>query len=202
MTALKDLISRARQLQSEGHSTGQIADELCLSADTVTWLLTRREGEEAPEDVHIDWTAVSSNADLLAGIAMMLRLRHEHAVADGQRQPAGEPEVVVGIAISGIPLATIIAVEEGLKLAVYHPAKHTPGSQIGSLSGNFAQISGRRCIIVDDVITSGKTMRETISYLRRHNATPLSIWTIFDKQRLREIDGVPVESLFGISRIG
>ncbi|MGC9435265.1 MAG: orotate phosphoribosyltransferase-like protein [Methanomicrobiales archaeon] len=202
MTSLEDLIARAKQLQGDGHSTGQIADELSLSAETVTWLLTQKEGEEAPKDVHIDWTAVSCNAELLAEIALMLRLHHERAVEESRREASGPPEVVVGIALSGVPLATIIAVEEGLKLGVYHPAKHSPGTQVGSLSGNFAQLGGKRCIIVDDVITSGRTMKETIDYLRRHHAIPLSIWTIFDKRGLREVDGIPVETLFGVSRIG
>ncbi len=32
-------------------------------------------------------------------------------------------EVIVGISLSGIPLATVIAVQEAAKLAIYHPAK-------------------------------------------------------------------------------
>ncbi|HMK15837.1 MAG TPA: phosphoribosyltransferase family protein, partial [Methanomicrobiales archaeon] len=71
----------------------------------------------------------------------------------------------------------------------------------GSLAGNFSPVNGEGCIIVDDVITSGKTLREAVEYLRSHGATPLAIRVIFDKRGLREIDGVPVQALFRVSRL-
>jgi len=111
-------------------------------------------------------------------------------------------DVIVGIALSGIPLATLIAVQETAQLAIYHPAKQNQSDHpTGSISGNFASISSRRCIIVDDVITSGNTMKEVVKYLKKHNATPVAIWVIFDKRGIKDIDGVPVYSLFKISRI-
>jgi len=200
MSSLDDLIARAKVLLSEGHSPGQIADELSLSMETVTWLLTQAKGgSAAPKAVHIDWTAVSSQAPLLDGIAQMLLNRYYTAQKD-DGSPAAD--VIVGIALSGIPLATIISAQEAAKLAIYHPAKqNTSAHPVGSISGNFAPISDQRCIIVDDVITSGNTMREVVKYLKKHGATPVAIWVIFDKRGIRDIDGVPVYSLFTISRI-
>jgi len=202
MSSLEDLIGRAKLLLSEGHSPGQIADELSLSMETVTWLLTQGKGSEAPKDVHIDWTAVSSSAPLLEETALML-LRRYYNEKDPAREPAGGcAGVIVGIALSGIPLATIIAAQEDAKLAIYNPAKQSQSDHpVGSVSGNFAQIAGERCIIVDDVITSGKTMGEVIKYLKKHGATPAAILVIFDKRGIRDIEGVPVFSLFRISRI-
>jgi orotate phosphoribosyltransferase len=204
MSSLEELISRAKVLLSDGHSPGQIADELSLSMETVTWLLTQAKGSAAPKDVHIDWTAVSSDASLLDAIAMLLLKRYYCTAAgkgdnDDERNPA---DAVVGIALSGIPLATIIAVQENARLAIYHPAKQSTSEKpVGTISGNFAPVSGQRCIIVDDVITSGNTMREVVTYLRKHNATPMAIWVIFDKRGIRDVDGVPVYSLFKVSRI-
>ena len=201
MSSLDDLIARAKVLLSEGHSPGQIADELSLSMETVTWLLTQAKGGSAAptKDVHIDWTAVSSQAPLLDGIAQMLLNRYYTAQKDGESPAA---DVIVGIALSGIPLATIISVQEAAKLAIYHPAKqNTSAHPVGSISGNFAAIGDQRCIIVDDVITSGNTMREVIKYLKKHGAVPVAIWVIFDKRGIRDIDGVPVYSLFTISRL-
>ncbi len=45
MSSLDELIRRAKELLSEGHSPGQIADELSLSMETVTWLLTQAKGD-------------------------------------------------------------------------------------------------------------------------------------------------------------
>jgi orotate phosphoribosyltransferase len=199
MSSLDDLISRAKVLLGEGHSPGQIADELSLSMETVTWLLTQAKGTAAPKDVHIDWTAVSSQAPLLEETAQMLMSRY---YLSGEAGEPGSAEVIVGIALSGIPLATIIAVQEAAQLAIYHPAKqNTSDRPTGSFSGNFAAVTGQRCIIVDDTITSGNTMREVVKYLKKHNAVPVAIWVIFDKRGIKDVDGVPVYSLFKISRI-
>ncbi|MCX6686067.1 MAG: orotate phosphoribosyltransferase-like protein [Methanoregula sp.] len=202
MSSLDDLIGRAKLLLSEGHSPGQIADELSLSMETITWLLTQAKGAAAPKDVHIDWSAVSSSATLLEKTALMLlNLYHadKNIPVEALSRDAG---VIVGIALSGIPLATVIAVQEDAKLAIYHPAKqNTSERPVGSISSNFAPVSGERCIIVDDVITSGTTMKEVVKYLKKHGATPVAIWVIFDKRGIKDVEGVPVYSLFKISRI-
>jgi orotate phosphoribosyltransferase len=200
MSSLDDLISRAKVLLAEGHSPGQIADELSLSMETVTWLLTQAKGTAAPKDVHIDWTAVSSQGPLLEETAQMLMSRYYLSSPEASESPSAE--VIVGIALSGIPLATIIAVQEAAQLAIYHPAKqNTSDKPTGSFSGNFAAVGGRRCIIVDDTITSGNTMREVVKYVKKHNAIPVAIWVIFDKRGIKDVDGIPVFSLFKISRI-
>jgi orotate phosphoribosyltransferase len=201
MSSLDDLIGRAKMLLADGHSPGQIADELSLSMETVTWLLTQAKGTAAPKDVHIDWTAVSSQAPLLEETAQMLLSRY-YLAQNGENAEYPAAGVIVGIALSGIPLATLIAVQEAAKLAIYHPAKQSQNERpTGSISGNFAGIGGERCIIVDDTITSGNTMREVVKYLKKHNAEPVAIWVIFDKRGIKDVDGVPVYSLFKISRI-
>ncbi|HUK38178.1 MAG TPA: orotate phosphoribosyltransferase-like protein [Methanomicrobiales archaeon] len=200
MSSLDDLVRRARQLHAEGHSQSQISDELNLSMETVTYLLMKEREGAVPKDVLIDWTSVSGRADLLDDLA---------ALMVGQSRPQGgvtgegpSPSAVVGIALSGVPLATLIALQEGLNLAVYFPSRHSVADPpVGSLSGNFAPVNGEACVIVDDVITSGKTLTEAVDYLRGHGATPVAIWVIFDKRGVREIDGVPVQALFRVSRL-
>jgi orotate phosphoribosyltransferase len=191
MSSLDDLIGRAKMLLAEGHSPGQIADELSLSMETVTWLLTQAKGTSAPKDVQIDWSAVSSQAPLLEETALML-LRHYYQDQGSESVSSPAAEVVVGIAISGIPLATLIAVQEAAQLSIYHPTKQNQSAKpMGSISGNFAPVSGKRCIIVDDVITSGKTMQEVVKYLKKHDAVPVAIWVIFDKRGIKDVEGVP-----------
>src|SRR4030042_4856423 len=103
MSSLDDLINRAKMLLAEGHSPGQIADELSLSMETVTWLLTQVKGTAAPKDVHIDWTAVSSSAPLLEETALMMLQRYYGDQPDEDiSSPAGG--VIAGIALPGIPM--------------------------------------------------------------------------------------------------
>jgi orotate phosphoribosyltransferase len=162
--------------------------------------MKEKEGA-VPKDVLIDWTSVSGRADLLDDLAALMVGRSRSPPGEeGNEGP--EPTAVVGIALSGVPLATLIGLQGGLRFAVYYPSRHSTATPpAGSLSGNFAPVNGEACIIVDDVITSGKTLMEAVDYLRGHGANPLAIWVIFDKRGLKEIDGVPVKSLFRVSRL-
>ncbi|HVN66691.1 MAG TPA: orotate phosphoribosyltransferase-like protein, partial [Methanomicrobiales archaeon] len=135
MSSLDDLIHRARKLHAEGHSPSQISDELNLSMETVTYLLMTEKDGAVPKDVLIDWTPVSGRADLLDDLAALMIGRARSP--EGSEEEAGpEPTAVVGIALSGVPLATLIALQEGLKLAVYYPSRHsTADPPSGSLAG-------------------------------------------------------------------
>ncbi len=202
MSSLDDLIKKAQHLRSEGHSQGQIADELSLSMETITWLLTREPGGIIPKDVCIDWTPVSSNARLLSHSAEMLSVLYQSPQSYRTEQEH-RIDTVIGIAVSGIPLATVIAVNEDIRLAIYHPAKHSVSEHpLGSMSGNFSlPMGGNRCLVIDDVITSGNTLRDVIAYLKKNGATPVACCVLFDKRGISEIDGVPIYSLYAISRI-
>ncbi|MDH7592969.1 MAG: orotate phosphoribosyltransferase-like protein [Methanomicrobiales archaeon] len=203
MTDLEELIKKAKYLLSEGHSPGQIADELSLSMETVTWLLTQERGTKVPKDMLIDWTPVATHAANLNELALMLIQRYYQERGGKEYSEERGGEVILGIALSGIPLATLIALQEEARLGIYYPSKHAIGeSPKGSISGNFAQVAGERVIVVDDVITSGKTLAEVVGYLRSHGATPLAILVLFDKKGLREVEGVPVYPLFRITRLG
>jgi len=207
MSSLDELATRAKELFAEGHSAGQIADELSLSSETITYLLTKSTNKKltAPKDVHIDWTKVSSDAVLLSGISSMMlhnfeKNHHDEGCDCDDECDCCDIDAVIGIDLSGVPIATLMATENGIDLAVYHPSKHS-SEGTGSISANFAKITGKRCLIVDDCITTGNTLNEIVAYLRRHKAVPAGICVLFDKRGLKEIDGVPVYSLFTIKRI-
>ena len=205
MSSLDELIGKAKLLHAEGHSPSQIADELSLSMETVTWLLTQQKDSEAPKDIHINWTVIGGNADMLRDAALLLLKRYYYGEAEARDCTLTDipaPDLVVGVAHSGIPLATIIAAEEGAQFTMYHPKKHAQGDNpVGSMSGNFAPVQGRHCLIIDDVITSGNTVTDAIGNLRNHGAVPEAVCVLFNKKNIREIDGVPVFSLFQVSRI-
>ena len=206
MSSLEELITKARLLHSEGRSTSQISDELSLSAETVTWLLTQeKSGRDVPRDVLIDWSSISCDSTNLCLAANMMAQRYYFA-----REQAGLsggegiafPEVVIGLAHSGIPLATLIAGNEGAMFSMYHPRKHAQGeSPAGSLNSSFAGVSNRSCLIVDDVVTTGNTITEAIEYIKKHGGEPVGIVVLFDKRGLKEISGVPLYSLVKVERI-
>jgi orotate phosphoribosyltransferase len=71
----------------------------------------------------------------------------------------------------------------------------------GNLSANFSDVKDKECIIIDDVVTSGRTLEETVEYLDEHGAKINAIAVLIDKKGTDEIAGVPVVSLLKVIRV-
>ena len=197
----EELIKKAYELRSRGFTTGEIADELNVSKDTARWLILQvtgkkieTEAQKAPVDFAIDWKNLgSSSARMMNVSAAMADLALEF----------GDVEVVVGITVSGVPFATMMAEIIDANITVFHPIKHRKEEDArGAISSNFASVEGKKVVIVDDVITSGRTVNEAINVLKDLGANPLCVVVLIDKKGIEEIEGVPVKSLIRVSRLG
>ncbi|MGX8694686.1 MAG: orotate phosphoribosyltransferase-like protein [Methanobrevibacter sp.] len=199
------LIQKAQELRQHGFTTGEIADELNVSMDTARWLTLQKPTEEktdAPTDFAINWKSIGGNS---------ARLRYVSSALSDMTLNHDEAEVVCGIAVSGVPFATMMAdvLEDmtGLEtsLAIFHPNKHRKDNDEtddeGTISTNFGTVEGKKVVIVDDVITSGKTAREVIHTVRDLGGEPICVTVLIDKAGLSEIEEVPVESLIKVSRL-
>lgn len=199
------LIQKAQELRQHGFTTGEIADELNVSMDTARWLTLQKPTEvkaDAPTDFAINWKSIGGNA---------ARLRYVASALSDMTLIHGEGEVVCGIAVSGIPFATMMSdlLEEmtgvDTSLAIFHPHKHRKDNDKsddeGTISTNFGSVEGKKVVIVDDVITSGKTAREVIHTVKDLGGEPLCVVVLIDKAGLSEIEDVPIESLIKVSRI-
>ncbi len=195
------LIEKAFELRNRGFTTGEIADELNVSKDTARWLIlqgtdkTKEQSEEkAPLDFAINWNSLGGSSTRMSYVSA--------AMADMALQH-GDVEVVVGITVSGIPFATMMAEILDADMAVFHPIKHRKEKEAkGAVSSNFASVEGKKLIIVDDVITSGGTIGEAINVFKSLGAEPLAAVVLIDKKGLQEVEKVPVESLIRVSRLG
>ncbi len=197
MKDINNLIHRATEMKSNGMHSGQIADELNLSRETVTWILahsSERKELRVPKDLSIDWSSIGESSYRLRCIS--------DAMVDMVIDDVGDPaniDVVIGIAVSGIPLASIVANELAAKLAIFHPNKQLLGIETtdakGIFSQNFADVEESTCVIIDDVITTGRTLTETIRQLTDMGARPAAVAVIVDKIGQSTIEGVPVYSL-------
>jgi orotate phosphoribosyltransferase len=209
MKNVDDLIASAAELADRGLSKGEIADELNVSRETASWLVERSGAAtkpeapavepEGPDDIHVDWNAIGSGGKRLTYIG--------RALADLLTESNDPAEVTVGIEKAGVPLATAVSRELETSLGSYAPAKHQwEEGDIDDLGGgfsrNFAQVSGKRCFIVDDTVTSGTTLKETIESIHAEGGDPVACVVIVDKQGVEEIDGVPVYSLINVVRVG
>lgn len=198
------LINKAQELREHGFTTGEIADELNVSMDTARWLTLQKaeEKSEAPVDFAINWKSIGGNST---------RLNYVSGALSDMALSHGEVDTIVGIAVSGVPFATVMAdlIEDmtGLdtSLAIYHPNKHRKDVDAtdneGTISTNFGAVEGKKVVIVDDVITSGKTAREVIHTVKDLGGEPTCVTVLIDKAGLSEIEGIPVESLIKVSRL-
>jgi orotate phosphoribosyltransferase len=211
MKNVDDLIASAAELADRGLSKGEIADELNVSRETASWLV-ERSGAPAPDttaepdresggphDIHVDWSAIGRDSKRITDVG--------RAMADLLSKEGEEVDLTIGIEKAGAPLATVVAQELDTDLGSYAPAKHQwDEGDIeelgGSFSRNFAQIRNRECFVVDDTITSGTTMRETIDSIREEGGDPVACVVLVDKQGVESIDGVPVFSLIDVVRVG
>ncbi|MDY6765372.1 MAG: orotate phosphoribosyltransferase-like protein, partial [Halobacteria archaeon] len=107
---------------------------------------------------------------------------------------------------AGTPIASLVAKELECELAEYTPRKQKwEGDEYseltGSFSRNFAGVEGKRCVIVDDVITSGTTMTETIRFVEENGGEPISAAVIANKSDETVIDGVNINFLVQVIRV-
>ena len=208
MKNVDDLIEGARELSERGFSKGEIADELNVSRETASWLVERSDGtaktttEPEPSgapDIHVDWSALGRDSSRLAYAG--------RAMADLLSKQGESVDLTVGIEKAGTPLATVVARELDTDIAAYAPRKHQwEEGDIeeleGTFSRNFADIRDRECYVVDDTITSGTTMRETIESIRDRGGEPVACVVLVDKQGVEELLDVPVYSLIQAIRVG
>lgn len=212
MKNVDDLIDDAAELAQRGLSKGEIADELNVSRETASWLVERSgaqptddadsddaTGPSGPQDIHVDWSAIGRDSTRLTHVG--------RAMADLLAKEGEEVDLTVGIEKAGTPLATTIARELDTDMAAYAPAKHqwNEGDIYdvgGGFSRNFATIRGRECYIVDDTVTSGTTLTETVEAVQAEGGDPKACVVIVDKQGLDEVAGVPVYSLINVVGVG
>ncbi|PSP85661.1 orotate phosphoribosyltransferase-like protein [Halobacteriales archaeon QS_1_68_17] len=208
MKNIDDLMDSAAELAERGLSKGEIADELNVSRETASWLVersgksttpTRSAPAGGPHDIHVDWSAVGRDSARLSQVGT--------AMADLLSKQGEDVDLTIGIEKAGAPLATVVARELDTDLGTYAPAKHQwDDGDIddlgGSFSRNFAAIRDRECYVVDDTITSGTTMTETIGAIREEGGDPVAACVLVDKQGVGQIEGVPVYSLVQVIRVG
>lgn len=122
-------------------------------------------------------------------------------------------DMLFGPAYKGIPLATATAValaQRGRNLPLAFNRKEAKAhGEGGRLMG--AALSGQ-VLIVDDVITAGTAVRESLQLIREQGATPCGVLIALDRQergtdrrsaaqQLAESEGIPVISIASLDDV-
>ena len=182
---IEELKTIAKNLRKDGLNSQQIADELSLSQDTIQWLLTDSNSER-PTDVRVGWRTIGVRPARITAIGEIM--------ADVVLEEIDEVDTVVGISINGIAFAHEVAQSLDVEVAIHRNVEGEPG--LGALSNKYGQVGGgKKVVIIDDVLSSGVTMSQTISAIRNLGGEVVLALVLVNKTARNEVDDVPLRGL-------
>ena len=185
--SIEEMRALAFGLRKEGLNSQQIADELSLSQDTISWLLTEGSAGERPTDVRIGWRSIGVRPERIAAIGTIMA-----DIAD-EELGASDIDTIVGISINGISFAHEVARCLGSEYTIYRNVEGDDGH--GVLSNKYGQVSGKKVVINDDVLSSGTTLGKTIESIRAAGGEVGLAIVLINKTTRNEVDGVPLRGI-------
>jgi orotate phosphoribosyltransferase len=107
---------------------------------------TLKSGEESK--VYIDLRQIVSYPDVLKAVAEVM-----------WQQVSGEPfEVICGVPYTALPIATCVSLQQNIPMVMRRKERKEHGTK-QTIEGSFK--TGQRCLIIEDIITSGASILET-----------------------------------------
>jgi len=191
MKSIDSLVEQVMELKKNGLSESEISDELHLSVATVTWLLTRNVKEDKPPaDIKVGWKSIA----VFGGrIGLVSSLFSDIILEEMENRDTEDLDTIVGIAINGIPFATMISEQLGIELSIYRPPVSDDSK--GTFCSNYASLKGKNVVVVDDVISTGYVASSCISDLNEQGANPILMVVMVNKTPHYELEGTSVRSL-------
>lgn len=113
-----------------------------------------------------------------------------------------ETEVVAGLEMGGIPVATALSQVTGLPAAFLRKQAKTYGT---ARYAEGVPLRGRRVVLVEDVVSSGGAILDTLTMLRADGVEPVAALCVIDRQsggvESLAAAGLPLHALFRMSEI-
>ena len=185
-SSVDDIRATVEEYRSKGLNTQQIADEMSLSQTTIKWLSSGGVGsEDRPDDIRVGWRSIAVKAGRIEAISYVFCDILEEEIGD-------DVDTIVGISINGIAFAQAIGGQLDLDLAV---SRSISDDGAGHISEVFADVEGKKCVVVDDVLSGGTTMAKTVNNLRAAGAEVKLCMVLANKSHRNEIEGVPLRGL-------
>ena len=116
--------------------------------------------------------------------------------------PLDNFDLICGVPYAALPMATAMSLESYLPLIIKRKEAKQHGTK-KMIEGIFTK--GQNCLLVEDVITSGKSLLETIPEIESEGISVSDIVVVLDRQQggkeLLENKGFRVHTLFTISEV-
>ena len=104
-------------------------------------------------------------------------------------------EVVAGPTTGGILLAFEVARQLGVAAVYAERAAEASGSARREFRRGWAFRPGERVLVIDDILTTGGSVRETLAALARHPVEPVAVAVLVDRSGGQVDFGTPLVSL-------
>ena len=119
-------------------------------------------------------------------------------MADVVDEEIDEVNTIVGISLNGILFANSIADYLDVDVAIFRSVSEEGD---GHLSNKYGNVAGRKVVVVDDVLSSGETMRKTIKTLQEGGAEVVLSIVLVNKTEDNAVSGVPLRGLIRTVRV-
>jgi orotate phosphoribosyltransferase len=188
--SIDELREKVSKMIGQGLNTQQIADELSISQRTVMWLNSGAAEVDHPDDIQIGWRTIGARPNRINAIGAIM--------ADIVLEELDEVDTIVGISLNGILFANSIADQLDVDVAIFRSVSEEGD---GHLSNKYGNVAGRKVVVVDDVLSSGETMRKTIKTLQEGGAEVLLSIVLVNKTEDNAVSSVPLRGLIRTVRV-
>ena len=188
--SIDELREKVAQMTEQGLNTQQIADELSISQRTVMWLNSGAAEVDHPDDIQIGWRTIGARPNRINAIGAIM--------ADIVVEELDDVDTIVGISLNGILFANSIADQLDVDVAIFRSVSEEGD---GHLSNKYGNVAGRKVVVVDDVLSSGETMRKTIKTLQEAGAEVVLSIVLVNKTEDNAVSSVPLRGLIRTVRV-
>ena len=151
---------------------------------------TLKSGIESP--FYVDLRPLASDPKILKSLANYLL----------DMLPLDNFDLICGVPYAALPMATAMSLESYIPLIIKRKEAKQHGTK-KMIEGIFTK--GQNCLLVEDVITSGASLLETIPEIENEGISVSDIVVVLDRQQggkeLLENKGFRVHTLFTISEV-
>ncbi|WP_304342780.1 orotidine-5'-phosphate decarboxylase [Chryseobacterium koreense] len=151
---------------------------------------TLKSGIESP--FYVDLRPLASDPKILKDLANYLL----------EMLPLDNFDLICGVPYAALPMATAMSLESYIPLIMKRKEAKSHGTK-KLIEGIFSK--GQNCLLVEDVITSGKSLLETIPEIENEGISVSDIVVVLDRQQggkeMLQSKGYNVHTLFTISEV-
>ncbi|XP_011879500.1 PREDICTED: uridine 5'-monophosphate synthase isoform X2 [Vollenhovia emeryi] len=109
---------------------------------------------------------------------------------------------ICGVPYTALPLSTLISAEEKIPMLMKRKEAKSYGTK-KLIEGVFSP--GETCVIIEDIITSGSSVLETVDSLKKEKLSVTEVYVVIDREqggrKNLENHGIKVKSLFVVTQL-